>query len=189
MCDGASAIAVAGLVISAATTAYSYSEQSKATSAQNKFNQEAADEGSKLANESFKQQSASIGLRQQQEADASSQAKTENAKKAAQARATARVAAGEAGVAGLSVDALMNDYSRQEANQNSALTDNLSATNAQLQADLGGSRATALDRSLSLKRPGINGPSAGAALLGFAGQATDIYRQYRYDSHTKTGAA
>lgn len=183
------AIALAGLALTAATTAYSYNEQSKATKAQNEFNQEAADEGSKLANESFKQQASAVQLRQTQEADAVTQAKTENAKKAAQARATARVAAGEAGVSGLSVDALMNEYSRQEADQNSALTDNLASTNSQLQSDLGGIRANALDRSLSLRRPGVNGPSAGAAALGFASQATDIYRQYRYDSHTKTGAA
>jgi hypothetical protein len=147
------------------------------------------DEGSKLANESFKQQASAVQLRQNQEDAATTQAKTENAKKAAQARATARVAAGEAGVSGLSVDALMNEYSRQEAGQNSALDDNLKATKDQLTSDLGGIRANAMDRSLSLRRPGINGPSAGAAALGFAGTATDIYRQYRYDSHTKTGAA
>ncbi len=83
----------------------------------------------------------------------------------------------------------MQDYNRQEADQNSALSDNLRSTQDQLQSELSGTRATALDRSLSLKRPGINGPSAAAAGIGFASQATDIYRQYRYDSHTQTGAA
>jgi hypothetical protein len=40
--------------------------------------------------------------------------KDRNARAAAEARATARTAAGEAGVAGLSVEALLNDFTAQE---------------------------------------------------------------------------
>lgn len=46
---------------------------------------------------------------------AAAQAIQESTKKAREARATGRVSAGESGVSGLSVDALLNDMTRKEA--------------------------------------------------------------------------
>ena len=54
-------------------------------------------------------------VQQRQEQVAAAQRIQASAKRAREARATARVSAGEAGVAGLSVDALINDLTRQEA--------------------------------------------------------------------------
>jgi hypothetical protein len=57
-------------------------------------------------------------IQQGQEQVAAAQRLQESTKKAREARATARVSAGEAGVAGLSVDALINDLTRKEAEYN-----------------------------------------------------------------------
>ena len=54
-------------------------------------------------------------LRERQEKIAAAQRIQQSTTAAREARATARVSAGEAGVAGLSVDALINDMTRKEA--------------------------------------------------------------------------
>lgn len=54
-------------------------------------------------------------IRERQEMTSAAQAIQESTKKAREARATGRVSAGEAGVSGLSVDALINDMTRKEA--------------------------------------------------------------------------
>ena len=55
-------------------------------------------------------------MRERQESISAAQQRQQITKKAREARATARVSAGEAGVAGLSVDALMNSFTQNEAN-------------------------------------------------------------------------
>tara|TARA_Y200000002_G_C22430767_1_gene557909 strand:+ start:85 stop:630 length:546 start_codon:yes stop_codon:yes gene_type:complete len=54
-------------------------------------------------------------LKERQEKVAAAQRIQQSTTKAREARATARVSAGESGVAGLSVDALINDMTRKEA--------------------------------------------------------------------------
>jgi len=54
-------------------------------------------------------------LRERQEMVAAAQSIQQSTTKAREARATARVSAGESGVTGLSVDALINDMTRKEA--------------------------------------------------------------------------
>ncbi|MAL84542.1 MAG: hypothetical protein CMF11_09440 [Idiomarina sp.] len=54
-------------------------------------------------------------LKERQEKVAAAQRIQQSTRAAREARATARVSAGEAGVAGLSVDALINDLTRKEA--------------------------------------------------------------------------
>ncbi len=63
----------------------------------------------------YLQEVSSMRVQQGQEQVAAAQRINESAKKAREARATARVSAGEAGGAGLSVDALINDLTREEA--------------------------------------------------------------------------
>ena len=70
--------------------------------------------------ERYLREVSSMRVQQGQEEVAAAQRVNESARKAREARATARVSAGEAGVAGLSVDALINDLTREEANYNFA---------------------------------------------------------------------
>jgi len=61
------------------------------------------------------QEVSSMRIQQGQEQVAAAQRIQESTRKAREARSTARVSAGEAGVSGLSVDALINDLTREEA--------------------------------------------------------------------------
>ena len=84
---------------------------------------------------------SSMRIQQGQEQVAAAQRIQESTRKAREARATARVSAGEAGVAGLSVDALINDLTREEANYSFA-------TNQQLQMN-------DVNRNLQLRDAGL----------------------------------
>lgn len=178
--------AAAALAITLATTAYTYYEQSENTKNQNHINQRAADEGAALASASFKQQAGQVRLKDQQAAAAASQELSQNAKKASEARATAHVSAGESGAAGVSVDNLIADFYRQEGSYKDSVTQNLEWDQAQSNQDLLGLRSGAIDRTIAARRPNINAPSYLAAGLQMAGQTTDAYTRYKYDSR-KTG--
>lgn len=64
-------------------------------------------------------------LRERQEKVSAAQRIQQSTTKAREARATARVSAGEAGVAGLSVDALINDLTRKEGEFNFSMQQQL----------------------------------------------------------------
>jgi hypothetical protein len=68
-----------------------------------------------LANRAYMNETKALQERQSQEDIAASQREGDVSVQAAQARSTAATAAGEAGVSGLSVNALLDDFTRQEA--------------------------------------------------------------------------
>jgi hypothetical protein len=181
------AVAVAGLVLAVATTAYTTYDTDQTVKAQNHINQQAADEGAALANESFKQQAGQARLKDAQEAEAASQEKFQSAKAAAQARETERVSSGEAGVSGVSVDNLIADFYRQEASYSGAINRNLDLGQGQTDQELQGLRSGALDRAIALKRPTLQRPSYLAAGVTATGQALDTYSRYRYTDSTSSG--
>jgi hypothetical protein len=182
-------IAAAGLVLALASTAYTTYDADQKTKAQNNINQKAADEGAALAEASFKQQAGQVRLRDQQEANAASQEQVANTKRAAAARATERVSAGESGASGVSVDNLISDFYRQEAGYKDAVTQNLEMSQAQSTQDLLGLRAGATDRAIASRRPMLERPSYLAAGIQMAGQGLDTYNRYRYTSATPSGRA
>ena len=109
---------------------------------------------------------SSMRIQQGQEQVAAAQKMSESARKAMEARATARVSAGEAGVAGLSVDALINDLTRQEAEYsfNVQKQAQMSDVNRQLQLRDAGLGFT--NNMLRINKP-IEQPNyLGAALSG-----------------------
>ena len=69
----------------------------------------------------FLQEQTSLRMRQAQEQEAVGRELEQVSKKSQEALARARVSAGEAGVAGASVQALMDDYVRQEGGYRAAL--------------------------------------------------------------------
>ena len=69
----------------------------------------------------FLQEQTSLRMRQAQEQEAIGRELEQVSKKSQEALARARVSAGEAGVAGASVQALMDDYVRQEGGYRAAL--------------------------------------------------------------------
>lgn len=179
--------AAAGLVLALASTAYTVYDQDQNTKNQNNINQRAQDEGAALAAESFKQQAGQVRLKDQQQAAAASQELSQSAKKASEARATARVSAGESGAAGVSVDNLIADYYSQEAGYKDSVEQNLEWDQNQSTQDLLGLRAGAVGQAIGSRRPMLNRPSYLAAGISGAGQALDTYNRYRYTPSTSSG--
>lgn len=123
----------------------------------------------------FQQEQTSMRMRQAQEQEAVGRELEQVSRKSQAALARARVSAGEAGVAGASVQALMDDYMRQEAGYRGALL---------RQQELGGiSTAMGLEqagfatqqRQIGINQP-INKPSVFGAVLQGAQQAAQGYR-------------
>ncbi len=177
MCEPATiSLALGGLAIvtSAATGIVSYIGQSQQASAQASYQAQLGQarnqqilENARLAQESYLQQAQQLNLRQQQEDEKASQQIQQTRLDAAQARATTRVATGEAGVAGLSVDNLLRDFYRQEDVFNESVRRNREFSRFQSQEDIKGLRAQAEGRIASVQ-PYIPEPVVRPNLLGTA---------------------
>lgn len=126
MCIGAVGMAVAQFALSAASAVVGYQAQAAQAEAQQQYY-----ENNRIAaNKAAVNQYASSQNRQLQETKAASQELQNLNTEGMRGRATATVAAGEAGVTGLSVDALIADYYGQEGRYERTLSNN-----HQMQAD------------------------------------------------------
>jgi hypothetical protein len=107
------------------------------------------------------QEMSAMRIKEQQENIAAAQKIQVSTKKAEEARATARVSAGEAGVAGLSIDALINDLTREEAEYRFSVAqqEEFNTVNRELQM-----RDASLGSTMNLLR--INKPIAEPDYLG-----------------------
>jgi hypothetical protein len=126
----------------------------------------------------FMQEQTSLRMRQAQEQEAVGRELEQVSKKSQEALARARVSAGEAGVAGASVQALMDDYTRQEAGYRAALArqQELGAVGAGLGLEQAGFATQ--QRQIGINRP-IDRPSLltaglGALGAGLSGAATGL---------------
>lgn len=95
---------------------------------------------------------------------AASQKLQANQRKAQQARATARVASGEAGVSGLSIDAIMNDYTRKEGQYNFSVEQNLRVQQINTALGLENAGQAYTSNMLRINQP-ISKASFGEAIL------------------------
>src|SRR5262249_22943099 len=150
-------VAVVGLAISLAATGFSLYQQSEQTAAANKYQSRVAEARDKeiaenyaLSIQSANAQYRQLQARQQQEADAAAHKLGVAAREGAEARSTALVAAGEAGVSGLSVNALLNDFMAQETRQREAIRSNLAGSTDQLRSEMEGVQAQAAGRIASI---------------------------------------
>ena len=121
---------------------------------------------SKAERQRYLQEVSSMRVQQGQEQVAAAQRINESAKKAREARATARVSAGEAGVAGLSVDALINDLTREEAEYNFATQQQLEMNDVGRQMQLQNAGLGFTNNMLRINRPIEQPDYLGAALSG-----------------------
>ena len=113
----------------------------------------------------FMQEQTSLRMRQAQEQEAVGRELEQVSRKSQEALARARVSAGEAGVAGASVQALMDDYTRQEAGYRAALLrqQELGAVATGMGLEQAGFATQ--QRQIGINRP-ISRPSGLAAGLG-----------------------
>ena len=96
-------------------------------------------------------------------------------KKAREAVSTAQVSAGESGVSGLSVDALLQDYENQSLAYNMGLTRQQEMRDVQTGLALTDAGFRTVNNQIGINRP-INQPSAVAAVLEAGSQAASGYR-------------
>jgi chorismate mutase len=114
----------------------------------------------------YLQEVSSMRVQQGQEQVAAAQRVNESARKAREARATARVSAGEAGVAGLSVDALINDLTKQEAEFNFATQQQLQMNDVGRNMQLENAGLSFTNNMLRINKPIEQPDYLGAAISG-----------------------
>jgi hypothetical protein len=156
---GAAAISTTMGVASAGAQMYGQRQQAK-TQAKVQKNASAAER------ERYLREVSSMRVQQGQEEVAAAQRVNESARKAREARATARVSAGEAGVAGLSVDALINDLTREEANYNFATQQQLQMNDVGRSMQLDNAGLSFTNNMLRINRPIEKPDYLGAAISG-----------------------
>jgi hypothetical protein len=181
-------VSAIGLVITIAATAWQLYQQSQQTAQQNKYQQRLAENRDKQIEDNYElsvasanQQYRQLQNRQQQESEAASQKEIQASREGAQARSTARLAAGEAGVSGLSVNALLQDFMGQEARYRDAVKTNAGYANDQLREEMKGVEAQASGRIASItpyiKQP-VDRPNYIGGALRVGGAALDAYTRY-----------
>lgn len=174
MCDPVT-IAVASFGIGAVQTGMSYISANQAAQQQNDM----VRENQKAANANLVREYADVQRRQIQEEDAAAVQKQDVSREARAARATTMAAAGEAGVAGLSVDALLADVYGKEATAKDRIDQNTGFTTENLTREMDGLKAKAKDRINSM--PWATGPSPFAAALKIGGLGLNSYSNYQKD--------
>ena len=169
MCDPISATAVAAAVGSNIAQFAGARQQAKAQAAYQA--QAAAAERQRSL-----QEQTSMRMRQAQEQEATARELEQVSRKSREALSRARVSAGEAGVAGASVQALMDDYTRQEAGYRAAVLrqQELGALGTGLGLEQAG--LASQQRLIGIRQP-ISQPSLltaglGAIQRGLSGYAT-----------------
>jgi hypothetical protein len=179
------AIAIAGVAVSAASAGaglYMQSEQAAEQSDYQRRLMQAREseiaENYRLSLESMNVQNRALQERSVQEGEAASMEQQRNAREAAKAVSTARVAAGEGGVSGRSVNALMSDFIAQEARYRESLNTNLDFARDSIDYEMESNKLIAQGRSSAIKlyQPAkIDQPSYLGAALKIGGAGMEAY--------------
>ena len=184
MCEPTSITAATMMKISLATTVAS-TAMSMMAQQQAARNQAASQKAaSKRENERYLREASAMRLKEAQEDLVMTRDIQESQKKATAARSTAMVSAGESGVSGLSVDALMDDYTRQEADVRFSLAEQnrLTGINNQLQLTEAGFRNS--NNLIKINKP-IQQPNYLGSMVNLAGSTMTIYGQGQQNAYTE----
>ena len=163
------------LALSIASTVSGVYGQQQQVKAQNAYN----DQQAKNAMEAYRANLEQTNLMQSQEHAAATQKVNENNRAAEAAKATARVSAGESGISGLSVDALLANLSGEQARYNESVNQNYENASMAIDNQRTNAQVNAASQINSLKTP--QAPDyLGAALK--IGQAVYDYKNPKVDS-------
>lgn len=169
MCIGAvGAILSAGLSIAGAAAEYSAAQD--AANAQNAYYMQNAREAQRAAVETYVHQN----IRLNQEKMAADQEAFENSVKALEKRGTAFASAGEAGVSGLSVDALVGNIFAQEGRQRMSVDTQYQMNRANVLSEMEETHGRAQARINSVQR--ANSPSAASYIIKGLSGAVGAFR-------------
>ena len=188
MCEPTTITAATMMKISLATTLASTAMSVMAQQQAAQSQADAQKAASKRENERYLREASAMRLKEAQEDLVMTRDIQESQKKANAARSTATVAAGEAGISGLSVDALMNDYTRQEADYRFSVSEQsrLTGINNQLQLSEAGFRST--NNLIKINKP-IQQPNYLGSMVNLAGSTMTIYGQGQQNAYTEKKAA
>jgi hypothetical protein len=175
MCDVTAALAIAS-VVSTASTVY---QQQQAANAQADANQRTYDAQMAAYNANI----ANANLTKVQEAENLSQKKIENNAQARREMAKATVAGGEAGISGLSVDALLAELGGNAGDANASAEQNYLRRDRAIEADKMNAWAGTASAINSLKTP--QEPDYIGAGLRIANTANDYFNPRVSDARTK----
>lgn len=158
MCEPATILTAASVAISAGSAYANYSGQKKA-----------ADQNKEAATNALHDSWAGLTLREGQEQSATSQSIMGIERQARDAKAIASLSAGESGVSGASVDALLSDITSQRLTAQTTERRNLDMTIEQLQREKVSGYATAASRIAGVPAP--NPFLTGLQIAGSVGDA------------------
>ena len=133
-----------------------------------------------LANKAAAAKQADINTQVVQKEAAAGDEFAQNAIGAAEARATATVASGEAGVAGISVDALINDFSRKEGRYADSVGTNLEGFRYNAEQNKKQTEAERVGRIGSIQPyipSPVSGPDYFGAIAGLGMSAASMWNQ------------
>jgi len=167
MCD----ITLAVAAISAASAGAGYVGQRQQAKQQRGYQAQA----SAAERQRFLQEQSAIRMRQAQEQEATDRELSDITLKSREAISRARTSAGEAGVAGASVDALMDDYARQAADYSSRLLRQQELLNVNTGLALTDAGYRTQNNLIGINRP-VSQPEFLEGMLGTAASALGGYR-------------
>ena len=171
---------LSSLALTTAGAGLDYLGQSQAASAQDRVYRQ----NQRAARAAFNESSAQENIRLGQEQEAAAQKVQATRRELLQTTGRARVAAGEAGVSGLSVDALLADYGRQSAFYNESVRRNLAFTQQSTASNQRGLGSQFVSRVQSVQRG--QRPSLAGLAIRVGGGALDAYSKFSaYDPETK----
>ncbi|TAJ97151.1 MAG: hypothetical protein EPO41_03935 [Reyranella sp.] len=172
MCvEPTTAMAGASLAIGTAQAVSKYAAGQEDAASQRAYQAQAKYNAEVARNQTYDQ----IGMRQQQEIDAASQALFDNSIRAIKARATADAGAADAGVQGNSVESVARNVYMEQGRIDSATERNTKMSVQQLQEEK--KQADAQYRSRT-NLPEVRGPSALGLGLEIAGAGLSAYDLY-----------
>lgn len=175
MCEPTTILAIA----SVASTAASVVAQGEAANAQASSNQRQYDNTMRAYRENINQ----TNLAQQQEREAALMKVEDNNMKARSAQSTATVAAGEAGIAGLSVDALLGDLAGKSQRYNTSVQTNFDRSESAIMNQRENVYSGAASQINGLQTP--QAPDYLGAALKIGTTAYDYYNPRVSDARTR----
>ena len=170
MCDPVS-LGVAGLALGATTAGASFAGQRQQAKRQMAYQKQASIAEQKRA----QQEQTSIRMRQGQENEATAREINEMSKQAREAVSTAKVSAGESGVSGVSVDALLTDYENQSLAYNMGITRQQEMKDVQAGLAMTDAGFRTVNNQIGINRP-VSRPSFLEGALSVASSGLSGYR-------------
>lgn len=150
---------ILGAALSVAGAMAEYSAAKDAAAEQNAYYEQNRLEAQRAARDTYVHQQTRIN----EEREAASQTMFEDSVKALEARGSAYTSAGEAGVSGLSVDALVGNIFAKEGRQHMATLTNYEMKRDEVRAEMEQTRSNAQARINSVRR--ASNPSAAPFLI------------------------